>query len=249
MESPILEKLRKLLAHERSARNVGSVSEAESFAEKIQELLTKYKLDMTDVELDAREEGESIDWDVASPSQAGHSDVAHVVVWQYAIASGIAKCNGCVAVATKGNSIKFTGRTSDRELCKMFFLYMLELARDLVNAALEDARSERFIDAKDFKRSWYSGFGMVLESRLEEKYNVMVAEASPTSNAMVHIKRDALKVQEFLKEKGVRDQTASNKRGRDTSAYLAGSKAGQRVALTPNRLPAASGRLLGGGND
>lgn len=52
MENPIIEKLRKLIAMEQSARSIGSLAEAEAFASKVQELLSKHKLEMSEIELD-----------------------------------------------------------------------------------------------------------------------------------------------------------------------------------------------------
>ena len=42
MNDSILDKLRKLIRHERSARSIGSVAEADRFAEKIAELRRRY---------------------------------------------------------------------------------------------------------------------------------------------------------------------------------------------------------------
>ena len=51
----IIEKLRKLIAHEQSARTIGNIAEAEAFASKIQDLLTAHKLDMSEVDFQARD--------------------------------------------------------------------------------------------------------------------------------------------------------------------------------------------------
>jgi hypothetical protein len=61
MENTIVAKLRKLVAHERSTRSIGSLAEAETFAAKIQDLLTAHKLSMSEIDFQAREEGEPID--------------------------------------------------------------------------------------------------------------------------------------------------------------------------------------------
>jgi len=49
-DNAMMTTLRKLITHEKSARSIGSIEEAESFAAKIQELMFKHKLAMTDVE-------------------------------------------------------------------------------------------------------------------------------------------------------------------------------------------------------
>ena len=50
MNNPIIEKLRKLIAHEKSARSIGNIHEAEAFASRIQTLLDEHKLSMGEVE-------------------------------------------------------------------------------------------------------------------------------------------------------------------------------------------------------
>ena len=49
----VIDKLRKIMAHAASAREIGNLAEAEAFAAKAQELLLRHKLDMTEVEFAA----------------------------------------------------------------------------------------------------------------------------------------------------------------------------------------------------
>src|SRR5216683_5217426 len=51
-QESILSTLAKLISHEKSARSIGSVDEAEAFAAKIQALMFKHKLEMTDIEFE-----------------------------------------------------------------------------------------------------------------------------------------------------------------------------------------------------
>lgn len=57
-----IRKIQKLLTHERSAREIGSTAEADAFAAKASELLRKYKLSMSDVELAKQRELEWARW-------------------------------------------------------------------------------------------------------------------------------------------------------------------------------------------
>lgn len=52
MNKSIIEKLRKLIRHERSAREIGSIAEAEAFAERIQSLCDEYNLSISEIDID-----------------------------------------------------------------------------------------------------------------------------------------------------------------------------------------------------
>lgn len=51
----VMELLAKLMRHEQSAREVGSLAEAEAFASKVQAMLTKHKLEMSEIKFEERE--------------------------------------------------------------------------------------------------------------------------------------------------------------------------------------------------
>ena len=54
MENKILEKIKKLIRHKESAEKIGSISEAEAFAVKIQKLLNEYNISLSDIDLEER---------------------------------------------------------------------------------------------------------------------------------------------------------------------------------------------------
>lgn len=81
MENPIIEKLRKLIAMEQSARSIGSLAEAEAFASKVQELLSKHKLEMSEIELDEQEESDPIDWEEVRTDEAGFKTKRGRAAW------------------------------------------------------------------------------------------------------------------------------------------------------------------------
>jgi Protein of unknown function (DUF2786) len=56
MRSAIIETLRKLIEHEKSANAIGNFAEAEAFAEKFQKLMQAHNLTMADLGL------ETLDW-------------------------------------------------------------------------------------------------------------------------------------------------------------------------------------------
>lgn len=269
MKNSVVELLRKLISHEKSARDIGSIQEAEAFAGKIQELLDLHKLGMSDVEWDTREQEEPIDWEAVGEHDPDFKHSKTRKEWQTRIAACIAACNGCKLVLghrKEGNSVSFVGRTSDRELCKIMFIYMLNLAYDL-NAlcAEQDKGEQKFkyvlglkpwqdfdINAfrthmREFKRSWFAGFSVSVSNRLMEQRTRM-KQAAVVSGAMVHINRDAIAIRDYLRgqtqktrQKGQRDSTLN------TDGYNRGKQTGSAVNLSPNNFGDSRGgtsRLL-----
>ena len=258
--NPIIDKLRKLMAHEQSARSIGSLQEAEAFAAKIQDLLTEYKLSMSEIEFDAREDGEPIDWETVRGDEINVGGKKVRLYWRMKLAKGIAEVNSCQAIGrgARSNSFSFVGRTTDRELCKVLYLYMVELGEELCSKCVRDERevqklkfnvAKGIMDTevppwekaafnawmKEFRESWKTGFADAIFKRLKDRYEQAMRDATG-SNAMVHIKKDALAVQDFLKGKIRKYRAAGPARGSD-DGYAKGKATGNTVNLNSNALP------------
>jgi len=265
----VLELLRKLVAHEKSARTVGSIAEAEAFAAKIQTLLAEHKLGMSDVEFAAREAEEPIAWQFVDPADAGFGRTKKGrVPWQIFLANNVAEANTCQVVLAGGNRLYFVGRTSDRELCRVFFLYLLDLAREMAEKdarANMDEQREEFRESKgylaswhqhnpreflawmqDYRKAWYNGFAGVVGERIEEK--AKASREGANENAIVHIDRDKLAVKEEVDAKS-KPAEFGGKLGRNELAMMRGALAGGGIALTPHTFKhePQSNLLLGAG--
>lgn len=269
--NPMIEKLRKLIAHEQSARSIGNIQEAEAFASRIQDLLTAHKLSMSEVEFQAREDGEPIDWELVDSAEVAGRNKRVRVYWRIKIAKAIAKVNSCVPVNRNTSSFFFVGRTSDRELAKILYIYMVELGEELCNKAACENREtqalkfnlDRHIQSynvpdwakpafnkwmREYRESWKTGFGDAIATRLIARYEeTLRAQESVSSNAIIHLKRDTLAVQDFLKGKIRRARGVSASTGND-DGYSHGQSTGSAVNLSPRsfgRATGRAGRLLG----
>ena len=269
----IIEKLRKLIAHEQSARSIGNLHEAEAFASKIQSMLDEYKLSMDEIAYSQREVDEPIDWEPVTADEIDHTETYGTkrlkTHWQQQIANAIAKANSCTLVNSTGNKGKifFVGRTTDRQLCKMLYCYLVALGEELCEkAAKEDVDDQyhKFCDSKgyhynevpkweavafrgwmkDWRKSWRRGFSDAIAARLKEAHAETEVKAAGTC-ALVHMKKDALDVKEFLQHK-VHQGTGNGVSGSNIDGYARGKSTGGAVALTPNRFaPKPSGKVVG----
>jgi len=163
----ILLKLQKLIAHRDSAEKIGSLKEAEAFAELIQKLLLKHKLTISDVDAHKEEEaGVSSGLDV-DPRRFGMKDKDDMIHWLFKLAATIAKVNDCQLMVTSRtvktnkaekkatgkdykyestNRFIFVGIQTDRMVAEEFYVYMAKLVWELAGKAgdsmKEDFRTE-----------------------------------------------------------------------------------------------------------
>jgi len=270
----ILEKLKKLIAHEQSARTIGNIHEAEAFASKIQDLLTTHKLSMSEVDFQAREDGEPIDWEPVL-SEYGKKSTGLKAYWRLTLARAIAKVNSCEIVnrsRSGGRSFYFIGRTSDRELAKVLYLHLVDLGEDICAKASREDREVQSLKfnvkhgisdysvptwakvsfaahMKSYRESWKIGFGEAVAKRLIDRYEeTLKAQAQVSANAIIHIKKDALAIQEYLKGPVRQGHSRTQKDDSNADGYARGQKTGNSVNLSPNRFNGTTGRtarLLG----
>lgn len=271
--TPIIDKLRKLIAHERSARSIGNLAEAEAFAGKIQELLTAHKLSMSEVDFAEREATEPIDWErVDLRTEVSGSNRANLK-WRVLIARAIAEANSCAVInstGSRGTAFSFVGRTSDRQMAKVLYLYLVELGEEL---STKSAREERKVQKlkfnvakgimsydvpawakaafeawmKSYRESWKLGFGEVVAKRITDRFNEMV-KAQQAGTAIVHIKKDAVAVREYLKGKTRKSYSRLGYNNGNQDGYQRGQSTGGAINLSPNRFAGTTGRtarLLG----
>ena len=98
----IIDLLRKLIAQEKSEREIGNLAAAETFAAKAQELLTKHKLDMTEVEFAEEEANEPVIGEcIDSNDLLGIPAKSKNDRWHSVLISTIAAANFCKVLSGK----------------------------------------------------------------------------------------------------------------------------------------------------
>jgi hypothetical protein len=269
--SEILEKLAKLVRHEQSAREIGNITEAEAFAGKVQELLTKYKLEMSDIQFEERERDEPIEESHVSAREAGVKRESRRVEWQEELAYVIARCNGCkTLVSDLSNTAFFVGRKSDREVCSFLYAHFVRMAFEMSEKAskvnLDACRAEcqkSYGDwwrgqmsswMKDYRKSFCRGFSDAVQRRLRNQHESMMEaeekraeESAQQSTALVHIRRDQEAIAQYLEDK-FKDRKPSRRKdniddsGWSRTGFQHGRAAGESVALTANALGSGGGK-------
>lgn len=267
MKTAIIDRLRKLITHEKSARTIGSVKEADAFAALIQKMLDEHKLGMAEVEWVEREEKEPIAWQHVGKEDQEFQYSDSRREWQTNLARAIARCNSCrmILESDGGNQLYFVGRTSDRELCKILFLYLMGLAYDLnEHCVAQDRGEQKFhyvnqlkawqdydINAfntwmRRYKSAWFEGYSEALCDRFRDLYNQMMKQAQEAATsgctALIHINNDIEEVNKSLKDKT--RMTTSGRCGdtRNRDGFERGRRSGQSVNLSPHTFSGTTGR-------
>lgn len=263
--SDIIDKLQKLIAMEQSAREIGSLAEASAFAGKVQELLTKHKLTMDDVEIKARKEEEPIQWEPVTPAERRWKKMD---LWRQIIADSVAKSNTCAYIAISPDMLKkarvsvpmffFVGRRSDRDLCKTLFFHFVDAA---TRAAVSSWQIE--IDEKDkllvkrygrvhveylrkeinalqlkHRRHFMNGFYQGFAMTIAKRLQEAKAKAEAECNnttAIVHIDEDEKLVKEEIAGK-TKTQVSKSRTQKSEAGLLAGMDSGNAICLNPHML-------------
>lgn len=260
-DKPILiDKLRKLIAHEQSARKIGSLGEAEVFASTIQGWLTKHKLSSEEVAAEAEviDQVIEIDREMVSPFRP------HRIYWQEDLAKGIAESNSCKIVLHRqyrpmrwhrddgrrfagprySYSIWFVGEKVDREICVELFAYFTKLTLELAHKGAEVNKSTEFYRrfeqdpswkaarTKEFKQGFLSAFADAIERRMLETRKNIEEQAPAKSAALVLARKSEEAILSYMAEHYQKGEKKGSTRRIPRSGYEEGRKAGERVALT-----------------
>jgi hypothetical protein len=173
MSTAIHEKLKKLIAHEQSARNIGSLSEAEIFAAKIQEMLLTHKLSLDEIELEAEEHNEPIGEEYVHADDTDHLYRDHSQAKMGPLANVIANAFFC-RVIYHGTSIVFIGReTNRRAVIDLYKLLVAICVRSFPDDLKVYKKSVRFqfdygsARQKEiaFKNGYFIGFTRTIQMR------------------------------------------------------------------------------------
>lgn len=233
----VIDKILKLREHAKSAREIGSMAEAETAAAKANELLTKYKISQAEVEESKRDEDDPIQHEVWIPEQHGIEFRRQRVEWMETLAKVVAKANFCdILVHRRSNWYTFVGRDSDREVAMYLFGFLARQIEEHCEREYNRKYQKIYRNGGDtsvmkgWKRSFRQAAIVSLHQRFEEMRQSVMHDADEQQSAMVR-KEDA-RVQEAVKELGAgKADTLSSKPGTNLDGAKAGSKFGEDVPI------------------
>lgn len=173
----VLRKLKKMQAHEESARKIGSTQEAEAFAQAIQRLLAQYQISMTEVQFTEHLEQEAVDKEMIEWEDYGFKFKRRRTYWIEELSHMVCKAYGCRFLIHPGtNCISVVGRNPNRQVAA-YVIGTLTYAADRISYLEHEKyrirmeREGRVGAARGYRASFLEGMIRRLGQRLEEELN------------------------------------------------------------------------------
>ena len=193
----VVDRLKKMLRHAESAKEIGSEEEAQAFAAKIQELLSLHKIELSEVEYRKLDEVDPVVHKLVDFGSAGIPIRKRRIEWQEELALIVCQAYFCKVIVIGGTSnLYFAGRGLDLEAAEKTFLYLARVARSIAEKQymkfFHECRKAGNVEAaRGFIRSYLVGFTTRLAERYEEERQRIKAEHAASGTALVRL-TDAL---------------------------------------------------------
>jgi len=217
----ILVKIQKLIAHQKSAEEMGSIHEAEAFALKIQKLANKHNISLNDIPMDKLKE--NITKVLFSTKVKSVSDILG-----YFIMRPIAKANFCQAFLGRDSMMIVVGSKENIDIAKSIYDLVLPVfvkeGKRLYN--LGDKRVGLDTHLREFLRGCAEGLGI----KFKEAAAVLLQSEKGT--ALVVVRNDEA-VKHYVQTRMVVAKKKSSKFTK-TGAYHEGVRVGKNVQINKN---------------
>lgn len=247
--SPIVEKLRKLIAHEQSSRSIGNVEEAQAFAVRIQQMLAEHKLTMSDVESAAIDEADPV-------GESRTSTTVGTPLWSRVLMDAVARnlyCDILEQIDARGKTrLIIIGRDGDRVAVLELFRYLASVARSCADTKVRillDHLSHQpesaawFEDGAirlEFKgsldahfRKWKSDFCFGFAAAIAHRMNAARQDAEKVANvgSLAIVRHEEAAIAQYVSSHFECGASKRPRRRPTNDAMLAGHAAGSRVVL------------------
>lgn len=226
MDKKILNTLQALLRCQEGEERLGNIDAATRFSEKVQHLLRKHSLSMSDVESSNQIEEINVGTELFTVSHSRRG-----VSWHRELLGNIAKANDCeMVVILKSNAYNLVGTETNRKIVKMLFVYFMDLAVHLANKQTDKENED-----VRFRNSFLYGFASSVGKRMLAESEKLKQQATQenlpqTSQALMRISDSLVKVRKALNDMGTQQfqQPVKYK----VSGFKRGQEIGNAVALT-----------------
>ena len=250
----IIDKLQKLLNHEKSAREIGNIAEAQAFAGKIQQLLTTHNLSISEIEIKTAKKTE-----IEGKPIVLFEDNAN---WKICLLGKIAEINGCKVLYMNDICQLIVGRDDDRLIVISLFQHFEKIGQDLagkfeaetIKPSLYTIQQASLFITEDYltrsrsigfdsasyinnntmrrQESFLLGFAISICERLAET-NQGEIENSENSAALIYLGNRQKDAQNWIdKNLNVSKKEKELDSDIDHLAFFKGLSAGNNIALT-----------------
>lgn len=245
----ILNRLKKLHNKAESAKQLGNEAEANAFMSKVQELLMKHKLEMSEVLHTKRDEQDPMVEDYVDAESYGLQKRAVRMAWIEQLASAIAAAHFCRILVHRGTAdVTFIGRRTDVMLAKYVFVTMQRFAHDAADKAYaayyrQCQRESATYRAKGYRAAWLRGFAMRVTQRYAEETQRFREELKKAGHALIRLDNALAEVNQHI-EKSIKTRqvrAVSGKRDQHTDGFRDGVRKANEANLRGTGLGGAAG--------
>lgn len=237
MNDEIISKIQNLL---RLSENNSNLNESAAAYKAAQELLTRHKLTLADIESKATE-GSSEPIEVSNvPLYVGK----RAITWKGCLADQIAQVNGCGVwwrpSLHNGKWVKrlmIMGAPSDMAICTWLFQTCVTQIEAMCKIALAANRG----GGKTFSNNFKMGAVHTIAKRLKEAKEEVEEEYAGTA-AIVLVKKNEMEVRKAMDSMNLKATRASYRS--DRSGYAAGKEAGKKVDLSRHKVSGQTNKGL-----
>ena len=253
----IVDKIKKLHDHAKSAAKIGSEAEAQAFAAMMQKLMSEHKILMSEIEHAKLDETDPVVY-VYTSGEALRKGKPYFpqqrMMWMELLARTVAKAHYCEsAVVLRSAKQIFIGRRTDGEAAKAAFDYLAVAAQHLASDAYQAGHAEAKRLGRPwrpgFRESWLVGFCQRLNERYDEELNAIKAKWANSGTALIRL-TDAMTVVKQFMEKAEMKKAPRLQRLEvsNEDGYQKGRKAAEDVALKEGSTKLEGQRKLSAGN-
>ncbi len=233
----IIDRIKKLHAMAISAKEVGSLAEADSFMEAVSKTLAKHNLDSAVLSIDTRDLHDPLGY--ASVWGAKTRGRTKRPIWAAYLAQAVGDAHYCAVLTSTESSVAFFyGRKSNYETAAQMFTYLRDLGEKEGVSAWRKFRAEYLKrygghghgDSINWYMSWLEGFSLEVNSR----YKAMRARVEADkgmSLVLVSVKAEADSYSKQFESKSAGEWIQSTM---DRTAVALGVAAARKANLRPN---------------
>lgn len=241
-ESPIITKIRKLLAHATSAEQIGSAEEAAAFFAQAQALATRNQIELASVEVTATEPEDPMVRETLKESGK------RMPGWKKVLVCGVCHPLGVFVVNMRGaGAFSLAGRSRDVQTAT--YLYRA-ICAEIERLARRYAQGQGAAYTNAFKL----GASQTISRRLREQHETTMAEArasGASETALVRVEQSLATAETYYRStmsEGLR-LTASRVQHSANDGLVAGRKAGEGINIGGNAAIGRGNLALGRGRD
>lgn len=163
LDPKLVQRIQKLHAMAESAREVGSLAEADSFMAAVSKTLNKHNLDMSVLSIDLRDSADPMGSTAEWGAMKRHRN--RPVAWAQNLAVHVARAHNCAILVSPTTSIViFYGRASNRGVAQRMFRYLRDMGERLnwqeyaveVRRRRKEHGSER--GGGEWRLNWLEGY-------------------------------------------------------------------------------------------